>query len=147
VDDNPVQQLTAEEFAQLVWAADDEQIEEGIRAAGTAAAMDRIFAGMAERFRPERAKGVEATAQWVITDRGQEHPYRMTFSGGTCSVERGTADRPDVTLTADTVSFAKLVTGKREGVQLFMLGKLKIAGRLPLAVKLNNFFDRPSHEG
>ena len=27
---SPVQQLTAEEFAQLVWAATDQQIEEGI---------------------------------------------------------------------------------------------------------------------
>jgi putative sterol carrier protein len=145
VDDSPVQQLTAEEFAQLVWAANDEQIEEGIRAAGTAAVMDRIFAGMAERFRPDRAQGVEAIAQWVITDSDKEHPYRMTIAGGECSVERGMAQRPDVTLTADTVSFAKLVTGKREGVQLFMLGKLKISGGLPLAVRLNNFFDRPPH--
>jgi hypothetical protein len=43
------------------------------------------------------------------------------------------------------VSFAKLVTGKREGVQLFMLGRLRISGALPLAVRLNGFFDRPPH--
>lgn len=145
MDESPVRQLTAEEFTQLVWAATDQQVEEGIRAAGTAAVLDRIFAEMAERFRPQRAEGVEAIAQWVVTDRDREHPYRMAIGGGTCSVERGAAERPDVTLTADIVSFAKLVTGKREGVQLFMLGRLKISGGLPLAVKLNNFFDRPPH--
>jgi putative sterol carrier protein len=142
---SPVQQLTAEEFAQLVWAATDQQIEEGIRAAGTTEVLDRIFAEMADRFRPERAAGVDAVAQWVVTDRDQEHPYRMTIGGGTCSVERGRADQPTVTLTTDTVSFAKLVAGKREGVQLFMLGRLRISGALPLAVRLNGFFDRPSH--
>jgi putative sterol carrier protein len=83
-------------------------------------------------------------AQWVATDRDQ-HPYRMTIGEGACSVERGRADRPTVTLTTDTVSFAKLVTGKREGVQMFMLGRLRISGALPLAVRLNGFFDRPSH--
>jgi putative sterol carrier protein len=69
----------------------------------------------------------------------------MTIGGATCSVERGRADQPTVTLTTDTLSFAKLVTGKREGVHLFMLGRLRISGALPLAVRLNGFFDRPSH--
>ena len=141
---SPVQQLTAEEFAQLVGAATDQQIEEGIRAAETTEVLDRIFAEMADRFRPERAAGVDAVAQWVVTDRDHEHPFRMTIGGGACSVERGRADQPTVTLTTDTVSFAKLVTGKR-GVQLFMLGRLRISGALPLAVRLNGFFDRPPH--
>ena len=84
---SPVQQLTAEECAQLVGAATDQQIEEGIRAAETTEVLDRIFAEMADRFRPERAAGV----------------------------------------------------------QLFMLGRLRISGALPLAVRLNGFFDRPPH--
>jgi hypothetical protein len=42
MNDGPGQQLTAEEFAQLVWAATDQQIEEGIRAAGTTEVLDRI---------------------------------------------------------------------------------------------------------
>jgi putative sterol carrier protein len=143
MDDSPVQQLTAEEFAELVHVATDEQIEEGIRLAGTAEVLDRIFSEMANRFLPDRAAGVSAIAQWVVTDGGQEHPYRMSIAGHACSVERGRADDPDTTLTLDTVSFAKLVTGKREGVQLFMLGRLKISGGLPLAVRLNGFFRKP----
>jgi putative sterol carrier protein len=143
IDDSPVQQLTAEELAELVHVATDQQIEAGIRVVGTAEVLDRIFSEMAQRFLPDRAAGVTATAQWVVTDRRQEHPYRMSIAEGGCSVERGRADHPDTTLTLDIVSFAKLVTGKREGVQLFMLGTLRITGGLPLAVRLNGSFRKP----
>jgi transcriptional regulator with XRE-family HTH domain len=46
MNDGPGQQLTAEEFAQLVWAATDQQIEEGIRAARTTEVLDRISSAL-----------------------------------------------------------------------------------------------------
>jgi putative sterol carrier protein len=139
----PVQQLTADEFVALVFAATDEQIEEGIRAAETAQVLDRIFAEMAQRFLPERAPRVAAEIQWVVTDGDEEHPYRMHIAGGRCSAERGRVDRPTATLTMDIVSFAKLVAGRREGVQLWMLHRLKVQGEVLLAVRLQGYFDRP----
>ena len=143
MEDSPVQQLSADEFAALVWAATDEQIEGGIRAAGTERALDRIFEEMQHAFLPERAPGVTAEVQWVITDQGQEHRYRMTIADDTCSTARGRVEHPKATLTMDTVAFAKLVTGRREGVQLWMLKKLHVAGDVMLAVRLNGYFQRP----
>jgi putative sterol carrier protein len=143
MDDSPVQQLTADEFAALVWAASDDQIEEGIRAAGPERVLNRIFDEMQHAFLSERAPGVSTEVQWVVTDQGQEHSYRMTIAGGTCSTARGHADRPKSTLTMDTVTFAKLVTGRREGVQLWMLKKLQVKGDVMLAVRLNGYFQRP----
>jgi putative sterol carrier protein len=143
VEDNPVQLLTADEFAALVFAAADEQIEEGIRAGGTARVLDRIFTEMAGRFLADKARDTGAEIQWVIVDGDDEHPYRMSIGGGRCSVGGGRADSPAVTLTMDTVSFAKLVAGRREGVQLWMVRKLKVDGDLMLAVRLNGFFQRP----
>jgi putative sterol carrier protein len=143
VDDNPVQQLTADEFAALVFAATDDQIEEGIRAGGTAQVLDRIFTEMAGRFLADKARDTTAEIQWVITDGDEEHRYAMSIGDGLCAVGRGRADGPAVTLTMDTVSFAKLVTGRREGVQLWMIRKLKVDGDLMLAVRLNGFFQRP----
>jgi putative sterol carrier protein len=139
----PVQELTADQFVTLVFAATDEQIEEGIRAAGPAQVLDRIFAEMAQRFLPERAPGVAAEIQWVVTDGDKEHSYRMTIAGGRCSADRGRVDRPTATLTMDLVSFAKLVAGRREGVQLWMLHRLKVQGEVLLAVRLQGYFDRP----
>lgn len=143
MEDSPVVQLTADEFAALVWAATDEQIEEGIRAAGTERVLDRIFEEMQQAFLPERAPGASAEVQWVVTDRGQEHPYRMSIADGRCSTARGHTDRPKATLIMDTVTFAKLVTGRREGVQLWMLKKLQVKGDVMLAVRLNGYFQRP----
>jgi hypothetical protein len=70
----PVQELTADQFVALVFAATDEQIEEGIRAAGTAQVLDRIFAEMGRRFLPERAPGLEAEIQWIVTDGAESTP-------------------------------------------------------------------------
>jgi hypothetical protein len=140
---SPLQELTGDEFVALVFAATDQQIEEGIRAAGTAEVLDRIFTEMARRFVPERAGGVTAEIQWVVTDGAEEHPYRMALAGGRCSAGRGRAENPAATLTMDIVSFAKLVAGRREGVQLWMLHRLKVQGEVLLAVRLQGYFDRP----
>jgi len=66
-------QVTPEQFAGLVAAADDEQIAQVVRAAGTEAVLDRIFEGMEQRFLPDKAKGVDAIVQFVIADEGTEH--------------------------------------------------------------------------
>ena len=139
----PVQELTADQFVALVFAATDEQIEEGIRAAGTAQVRDRIFAEMGRRFLPERAPGLEAEIQWIVTDGAEEHPYRMAFGEGRCSAGRGRAERPTATLKMDLVSFANLVAGRRDGVQLWMLHRLKVQGEVLQAVRLQGYFDRP----
>ncbi len=140
---NPVQDLTPEQFAQLVGGAGDEEILQGIHGAGTEVALDRIFRGFEERFLPQRAAGVAAGVQWVVVDEGQEHPYVLRIEDGTCTAQRGRVDDPRVTLTTDVVSFAKLVTGNAQGPALFMSGKLKLAGDMMFSMQLNNYFERP----
>jgi putative sterol carrier protein len=135
--------ITPEEFAGLVANADDEQIAEVIRATGTETVLDRIFEGMEQRFQPDRAQGVDATVQFVITDESVEHAYAVKISNGTCQIEKGRADNPKVTLTTDIVSFSKLVAGQAQGPQLFMSGKLKVSGDLMFSARIMNFFDRP----
>lgn len=137
------EQITPEQFASLVGSATDEQIESTVRGVGTERVLDRIFQGMQERFLPERAQGVDAVIQWVVTDEGQDHPYTATIGDGACRIERGRADSPRVTLTAPLAAFAKLVTGKAQGPALFMTGKLKVSGDLMFAQQVNGFFDRP----
>jgi putative sterol carrier protein len=137
-------QMSPEEFAGLVAAADDDQITEVIHGIGTEKVLDRIFDGMQERFVPDRAKGVDATTVFVVTDDGSEYPYTTKITDGSISVERGTAEDSTVTITTDLVSFARLIAGQADGPQLFMTGKLKLQGDMMFATRIMTFFDRPT---
>ena len=136
-------QVTAEEFVGLVANATDEQIQEVVRAVGTKETLNRIFDNFPERFVPEKAQGVDAEIQFVVTDEGEEFPHVVTVRNGTCSTEEKRADDPKVSLTTDLVSFVKLITGQAQGVQLFMTGKLKVSGDLMFSQRIMTFFETP----
>lgn len=90
-------------------------------------------------FRPEVAEGVEAVIQYHLT--GEEGgDWIITIQDGKCSVAEGNADAPRMTLTADAQDFKDVLTGKANGMQYFMQGKLKLAGDLNMAMKLTSFF-------
>jgi putative sterol carrier protein len=136
-----VDQVTPEEFAGLVANATDEQIEEVIRAVGTKETLNRIFDNFPERFQPDKAQGVDADIQFVVTDEGTEFPHLVSVRNGTCTTQEKKADDPKVTLTTDLVSFARLITGQAQGVQLFMTGKLKVSGDLMFSQRIMTFFE------
>jgi putative sterol carrier protein len=129
----------ADDLTQLTEGSDDE-VAQKIRDAGTEQVLGAVFSGMQERFQPDRASGVDAQVQWLVSDGGDEHAYVVTVKDGTCSTESGRAESPRVTLGTDVVSFAKLMAGKAVGPQLYMTGKLKIQGDLMLAQRLTTFF-------
>jgi putative sterol carrier protein len=132
----------ADDLTQLTEGSDDE-IAQKIHDAGTEQVLGAVFTGMQERFQPDRASGVDAQVQWLVSDGGEEHAYVVTVKDGTCSAESGQAESPRVTLGTDVVSFAKLMAGKAVGPQLYMTGKLKIQGDLMLAQRLTTFFAPP----
>ena len=137
-------EVTPEQFAQLVSAASDDQIKEVIKAVGTKPTLDRIFASFPERFKPEQAKGVDAEIQFVVTDDKDRHPYVVAVKDGTCDAHEGESTSPKTSITTDLVSFVKLVTGKAQGVQLFMAGQLRVGGDLMFSQRIMNFFEPPS---
>jgi putative sterol carrier protein len=90
-------------------------------------------------FRPDLAEGVNAVIQYRLT--GEEAgDYIITIKDGKCTVAEGIADNPTMTLTADARDFGDVLLGKANGMQYFMMGKLKLAGDLNLAMKLTTFF-------
>ncbi len=102
--------------------------------------LDTIFQGMQQEFQPDRASGVDATVQWLISDGGEEKPYFLTIKDGQFSWEHGQAESPTVTLSTDRESFTALMTGKAQGAALYMAGKLRIQGDLMLAQRMGSFF-------
>jgi putative sterol carrier protein len=136
--------MSAEDFARLVSRAEDVQVEQVIRGLGTKRVLDRVFDGFPDRFRPEKAKGVTADIQFMVTDQGENHPFTVSIRNEECVARSGTADGPRTTLTMGLVPFVRLVSGQANGVQLFMTGRLKVAGDLLFAPQIMGFFEVPS---
>lgn len=142
--DIDIERLSPEAFARLVAEHDDDTLVATFRAAGTAAALDRIFADMQDRARPEKIAGEDATVQWYITDGDDRHAYEVVLSDGTCRTRRGEAGDPDTTLTVDLPRFARIAAGQASGVKLLLTRKLRASGDINLARRLEGFFARPS---
>jgi putative sterol carrier protein len=132
--------IPEEQIAEALKGATDEQVLEGFRAVGAKEALDRTFHTMQEHFLPEKAEGVSAEVQWVVTDQGEEFPYLASIADGKCTITSGTGASPRVSLTMDLVTFVRLIMGQAQGPQLFMTGKLKVAGDLMFAQRVSGFF-------
>ena len=90
-------------------------------------------------FLPEKAVGVNAVIQYKLTG-AQAGDYIVDIADGACKVAEGEAENPTMTLTADGEYFSDVLLGKEDGMKGFMMGKIKLAGDLNLAMKLTSFF-------
>ena len=90
-------------------------------------------------FLPEKAAGVNAVIQYRFSG-AQAGDYIITIQDGACTVAEGEAENPTMTLSADGEYFGDVLLGKEDGMKGFMMGKLKLAGDLNLAMKLTSFF-------
>jgi putative sterol carrier protein len=89
------------------------------------------------RFKPEKAKGIDATVQlnlsgsnptdWVITLKDQK-----------IQAKQGTIAEPTLILKATEADFLDLVNGKLSAEKAFFSGKLNFKGNLGTALKLRD---------
>jgi len=90
-------------------------------------------------FLPEAAPDLDAVIQYQLT--GEEGGnYIISIKDDKCKVTEGIAEQPLVTVTADGRDFGDVLLGRANGMQYFMMGKIKLAGDLNLAMKLTTFF-------
>ena len=84
---------------------------------------------------PNKVAGINAIYQFNITgDNGAN--YWVDLTAEPYKVGAGTNDNPNCTITASDNDFTDMVAGKLNGQMAFMTGKLKIAGDMGLALKL-----------
>jgi putative sterol carrier protein len=142
-------QIDASDFASLKSAVEarsndelvgDIQQQEG----GTDGVLEKVFAGMAGSFNPEKAAGQQAVVQYEISAPDGAHQYAMRIADGRCEIDKGRAESPRVTIRMGLADFLGLITGKLNGMQLFMTGKLKVQGDLFFAQTYQSWFDRPA---
>jgi putative sterol carrier protein len=142
-------QIDATDFASLSSAVEQQSKEEILAAVQAAPGgpdefIDKVFVGMQQAFNPAKAGDQSATIQYELGVPDGTREYTMRIADGRCQVERGAASNPRVTIKVGLVDFLGLITGKANGVQLFMTGKLKVSGDLFFAQSYQAWFDRPS---
>jgi putative sterol carrier protein len=136
--------ISAEQFARLVAAwGDDALIAEGLRAVGIERVLDAVFAQMADRFRPQRAKRTKADIQWRITCHGEEYAYVVRLAKGACQAFAGTSAKPRVIFATDLAAFARLITGQAGPVELVTSRRLRVSGSLLFARRVPGLFRMP----
>jgi len=106
--------------------------------------LDGVFQAMCQAFNPAKAGGQQANVQYEIGTPEGTKTYGMRVAGGTCEVARGAIDNPRVTIRIGLVDFLSLLTGRANGMQLFMGGKLKLAGDMFFAQTFQSWFNQPS---
>jgi putative sterol carrier protein len=102
-----------------------------------------IFNAMPANLNADAAKGMNAVIQFNLTGDGGGN-YYVTIKDGTCTVSEGTHQSPNMTMTMAAQDYVDMITGKLNGQMAFMSGKLKIAGDMGLAMKMQSLFKRPA---
>ena len=132
-------QMSPDEFRQWAKSTSEADIKSQVRATGVDQTLDGLFQGMQEAFLPDKAKGVDAVIQYIVTDEGKEYPYTLSIKDSACTLKKEKA-AAKVTLGIDLLSFLKLMGGAADGTQLYTAGKLKIGGDMMFAQRLASLF-------
>ena len=96
-----------------------------------------IVKTMQSKFNAGAAAGLDLVFQFNIED-GDNH--YLVVKDGTCDVQQGDAENPNVTLIMDSATLVGIMTGETDGMQAFMAGKLRAEGDMMLAMKLGELF-------
>ena len=111
--------------------------------ADTAAEVKAIFEAMPSSLDADAAKGMISVIQFNLTGDGGGNHY-VEIKDGTASVGEGSHESPNMTMTLSASDYVELITGKLNGQMAFMSGKLKIAGDMGLAMKMQTLFKAPA---
>jgi putative sterol carrier protein len=136
------QPTEAEQLAALIEGKTDDEINAFVSLQGADTVLNPIFDGMQQRFLPDKAAGRAAVIQYDIVTADGTRSYQLTVADGTCALAEGAEQPATVTLILTTPDFLRLITGKLNGMQAFMSGKLKLKGDMMLAQSMQTWFDQ-----
>ncbi len=100
------------------------------------------FEAMPNYFNPAAAAGMTKTIQWNIT--GEEAGvWAFRIVNGVGELVPGGVEKPDVTFTISDKDWLSMLEGKLDAQSAFFSGKLKLAGDMGLALKVQQLFPIP----
>jgi putative sterol carrier protein len=129
------------ELATMIEGKSDDEINAGVADLGTDKVLGQIFEHMArEAFRADRAGNQSAVVGWDVTSPEGTHSYQLKIADGTCTAVSGSPEPARVTLGMALPDFLRFITGKLDGMQAFMTGKLKLSGDMMFAQSMQAWF-------
>jgi putative sterol carrier protein len=99
----------------------------------------QAFDMMPSRFNREASKGLNAVYQFDLAGEGGGKWY-VTIANEQCEVKEGAHSSPNITISMSSQDYLDLVNGNLNGQMAFMTGKLRIAGDMGLALKMQSLF-------
>lgn len=97
------------------------------------------FDRLDERFQASGAKGVNAVFQFELGgDNGGT--WHAVVADGTMELHSGAHDSPTTTIKMKADDYVKMTNGDLNGQMAYMTGKMKIAGSIPMAMKMKSIF-------
>jgi|SRR5579875_1577266 putative sterol carrier protein len=97
------------------------------------------FETMVTLFNPAAAGSMNKTLQWNVT--GEEAgKYALKVADGKCELIPGGVEKPDITFTVADKDWLAIAEGKLDAMTAFTTGKLKLAGDMMLAMKVQQLF-------
>jgi len=135
--------MSPEAFQEMVKGKSDEELLAGFKGSEEQV-LDGTFDSMKDAFDPSKAAGITAIIQYDIDTPNGLMCYRLKIDNGTCSIEKGAANDPRVTLALNLPNFVRLMTGELDGMQAFMSGKLKVSGDIMFSQNIASWFKQPS---
>jgi putative sterol carrier protein len=98
--------------------------------------VQEFFDTLPERVDPAKTAGMNNTYVFDVQGVGT---WTVKVVDGSVQVREGVEDA-DCTITASEETFAKIVAGESNATSAYMTGKLKIAGDIGAALKLQKLF-------
>jgi putative sterol carrier protein len=99
----------------------------------------QVFEQMPARLNKDAAKGLNAVYQFDLSGEGGGK-WAVLINDEQCRVEEGANASPNITISMSAKDYLDMVAGKLNGQMAFMTGKLRIAGDMGLALKLQSLF-------
>src|SRR5271166_2214724 len=99
----------------------------------------QAFEIMPSRFNKEAAKGLNAIYQFDLSGDGGGK-WHVIINNDSCQVQEGPAASPSITISMTAQDYLDMLSGKLNGQMAFMTGKLRIAGDMGLALRMQSLF-------
>ena len=98
-----------------------------------------LFEAMPSQLNSAAAGGLDKTFQWNITG-DEAGKWALKVANGSGQVIPGGVEKPDITFTVSDKDWLAIAEGKLDAMNAFMTGKLKVAGDMMLAMRLQQLF-------